>query len=83
MRLTLPEVTKLAQAVAAEHQGVTAEAVAASAGDSDYIELLLTVRSAEGESRSVLVDVRRVDPETFRRDLRRRIATALATRRQD
>jgi len=76
MRLTLREVGKLSRAIAAEHGGeIVVDGVAASHGDSESVELLLTVTRPGRAPRAAMVLVRRVDRETFERDFRRRIAT--------
>ena len=80
MRLTLREVTRLSREVAAEYLELVAiDGVAASAGGSDFVELLLTIRVSGTRARTILVDARRTSAEEFTADLRRRIAKSITS----
>jgi len=77
-RLSLPEVTKVGRAILKELGGrVRLNGVAASSGDSHFVELLVEVRGRDHPPRTSLIAVRRIDRGTFEADLTRRIGQLL------
>jgi hypothetical protein len=86
MRLNLHEVSRLSrELVGVRYAGrVVVDGVARVKGDSDYAEVLLTVKPAGGADRrgprTILVQARRRDAATLESDLLRRLARALRGR---
>jgi hypothetical protein len=78
MRLSLNVVGNIARRVAADYRDVVEiDGIAAAPGDSNVVELLITIRPSSSSSKHVTVAATRSDPETFEADLRRRLTRAL------
>jgi hypothetical protein len=78
-RLALSSVRRLAVAVAADYPGITVDGVAASDGEAESVELLLTVPRGAGKEKHVM-RVRRVNRTTVERDLREQMQAEFAKR---
>ena len=78
MRMPLEELTSRIRAVAVEYSGsVNVAGVLASDGESDHVELLLTLTGCHQEPCTVMVTLPR-DHEAFEAALREQVREALA-----
>lgn len=83
--LSVRDVSRVSRALIADRYADRVEMVglAHSDSESEYAELLLTVRPLAGDRRgprTLLVQIHRADAATVERDLKRRLARALRPR---
>ena len=78
MRMPLEEVTRRTRTIAREFSSsLDVTRVVANDGESDHVELLLTISGCHAEPCAIMVNLPR-DPQTFDAELRSRIHEALA-----
>ena len=77
MRLTIEEIEAIARSVAAQYDALTVDAVLATHGNTDQVELLVTVSGCHHKPCVVMVNVLRTDRESMEQELRTQFRSAL------
>lgn len=78
MTLTVDSVTTIAGRIASElHPGLQVVGVVSTHGSSDRIELLLRLAGEDGESRMIVLNVARTEPQRLETELRAKLRDAL------
>jgi hypothetical protein len=82
--LTIGAVTALSREVAAEYDSrLEVVGVASTDGESGRVEILVTVRGCHEEPCVIMVNLTRLGPRAFERDLRKTLRGALAAHTSD